>query len=260
MELDNRISYIEDTPKERLAKDTIMLAGRILLESGAEGTRVEGTMTRIAETHGFYESNSFVTNTVINFLLDNQTTPRMYRIESRDTNLIKISQTNSVSRKLSAGKIDLEEAYETLKRIYDAKQTHDLIYKGIAAAIISISFLYLQTGNFVDIVATIFAGSLGYLLVEMLYRANLKTLFIPEFLGSVVIGGIAILGHNLVPDGSLSAIIIAAVMPIVPGVLITNAIQDLFGGHMMMFTTKSLEALVTSFGIGAGVGTMLLIF
>ena len=94
----------------------------------------------------------------------------------------------------------------------------------------------------------------------MLYRANLKTLFIPEFLGSVVIGGIAILGNNMVPDGSLSAIIIAAVMPIVPGVLITNAIQDLFGGHMMMFTTKSLEALVTSFGIGAGVGTMLLIF
>ena len=38
-------------------------------------------------------------------------------------------------------------------------------------------------------------------------------------------------------------------MPIVPGVLITNAIQDLFGGHMMMFTTKSLEALVTAFGI-----------
>ena len=31
-------------------------------------------------------------------------------------------------------------------------------------------------------------------------------------------------------------------MPIVPGVLITNAIQDLFGGHMLMFTTKSLEA------------------
>ena len=38
-------------------------------------------------------------------------------------------------------------------------------------------------------------------------------------------------------------------MPIVPGVLITNAIQDLFGGHMLMFTTKSLEALVTAFGI-----------
>ncbi|MDN8814723.1 threonine/serine exporter family protein, partial [Staphylococcus aureus] len=50
-----------------------------------------------------------------------------------------------------------------------------------------------------------------------------------------------------------------AVMPIVPGVLITNAIQDLFGGHMMMFTTKSLEELVTAFGIGAGVGSVLIL-
>ena len=35
---------------EKMAKDVIMLAGRILLESGAEGSRVEDTMTRIAIT------------------------------------------------------------------------------------------------------------------------------------------------------------------------------------------------------------------
>ena len=74
----------------------------------------------------------------------------------------------------------------------------------------------------------------------------------------LVIGIIAVFGHWLAPSGDL-ATIIAAVMPIVPGVLITNAIQDLFGGHMMMFTTKSLEALVTAFGIGAGVGSILIL-
>ncbi len=66
------------------------------------------------------------------------------------------------------------------------------------------------------------------------------------------------IGHTLIPTGDLATIIIAAVMPIVPGVLITNAIQDLLGGHMLMFTTKSLEALVTAFGIGAGVGSVLI--
>ncbi|MEZ2030021.1 threonine/serine exporter, partial [Staphylococcus aureus] len=29
--------------------------------------------------------------------------------------------------------------------------------------------------------------------------------------------------------------------------------------HMLMFTTKSLEALVTAFGIGAGVGSVLIL-
>ena len=57
---------------EKMAKDVIMLAGRILLESGAEGSRVEDTMTRIAITLGHKESNSFVTNTVINFMLHDE--------------------------------------------------------------------------------------------------------------------------------------------------------------------------------------------
>ena len=126
------------------------------------------------------------------------------------------------------------------------------------ATIIAISFLYLQGGHLVDVITAVLAGSIGYLVVEILDR-KLHAQFIPEFIGSLVIGMISVWGHSLVPSGDLATIIIAAVMPIVPGVLITNAIQDLFGGHMLMFTTKSLEALVTAFGIGAGVSSILIL-
>ena len=81
---------------ERRVKDVAVLAGRILLESGAEGTRVEDTMSRIAASAGYTESNSFVTNTVINFMLHNETNPRIFRIKTRDTNLFRISRTNEV--------------------------------------------------------------------------------------------------------------------------------------------------------------------
>ena len=222
---------------EKMAKDVIMLAGRILLESGAEGSRVEDTMTRIAITLGHKESNSFVTNTVINFMLHDESYPRMYRIRTRDTNLHRISRTNGISRRLALGNISLEDA----------------------AAVISVSFLYLQGGHLTDVLTALLAGSFGYIVVEILQQ-KLHAQFIPEFMGALVIGLVTIIGHNLIPGGSISTIIIAAVMPIVPGVLITNAIQDLFGGHMLMFTTKSLESLVTAFGIGAGVSTVLIIF
>jgi len=53
---------------------------------------------------------------------------------------------------------------------------------------------------------------------------------------------------------------IASVMPIVPGVLITTAIQDLFSRHMLMFTAKFLEALVIAFAIGSGIAIAYLIF
>ncbi|WP_438873294.1 threonine/serine exporter family protein [Staphylococcus saprophyticus] len=246
---------------EKMAKDVIMLAGRILLESGAEGSRVEDTMTRIAITLGHKESNSFVTNTVINFMLHDESYPRMYRIRTRDTNLHRISRTNGISRRLALGDISLEDAFQELQKIYQEQSIKNnyLFYKFIAAAVISVSFLYLQGGHLTDVLTALLAGSFGYIVVEILQQ-KLHAQFIPEFMGALVIGLVTIIGHNLIPGGSISTIIIAAVMPIVPGVLITNAIQDLFGGHMLMFTTKSLESLVTAFGIGAGVSTVLIIF
>ena len=246
---------------EKMAKDVIMLAGRILLESGAEGSRVEDTMTRIAITLGHKESNSFVTNTVINFMLHDESYPRMYRIRTRDTNLHRISRTNGISRRLALGDISLEDAFQELQKLYQEQsiKPHYRFYKFIAAAVISVSFLYLQGGHLTDVLTALLAGSFGYIVVEILQQ-KLHAQFIPEFMGALVIGLVTIIGHNLIPGGSISTIIIAAVMPIVPGVLITNAIQDLFGGHMLMFTTKSLESLVTAFGIGAGVSTVLIIF
>ena len=101
-----------------------------------------------------------------------------------------------------------------------------------------VSYIY-RMANLSMYITALLAGGLGYLVVEILDR-RLHAQFIPEFLGSLVIGIISVLGHYLLPTGDLATIIIASVMPIVPGVLITNAIQDLFGGHMLMFTTKSL--------------------
>ena len=136
-------------------------------------------MTRIARKLGYPESNSFVTNTVIQFTLHNESYPRIFRINSRDTNLIKISQTNEISRLITKGAITLEEAKLKLENIYVAKRDSSLLFKGIAA-IIAISFLYLQDGKLVDVITALLAGGLGYLVVEILDR-RLHAQFIPEF-------------------------------------------------------------------------------
>ncbi|SDK38774.1 Uncharacterized membrane protein YjjP, DUF1212 family [Jeotgalicoccus aerolatus] len=238
--------HIDD--HEEQIKDVVMLAARILLEAGAEGTRTEETMNYIASHYGFVKNNSFVTNTVINFILHDQSYPRIYRIKERNTNLIKISKVNTVSRKLVRDELTLDEAYKRLEEIY---------VKTIAGALIGLSFLYLQDGIKIDILTVLFAGGIGILVTEMI-KKRMRTQFIPEFFGGLSIALAVVAGHYFIPGGNLSVMLISSVMPIVPGVLITNAIQDLFGGHMMMFTTKSSEALVTSFAIGAGVSAVLI--
>ncbi len=47
---------------------------------------------------------------------------------------------------------------------------------------IAMSFLYLQGGRLIDVLTAILAGSLGYLVAEILDR-KLHAQFIPEFIG-----------------------------------------------------------------------------
>ena len=85
-------------------------------------------MTRIARKLGYPESNSFVTNTVIQFTLHNESYPRIFRINSRYESH-KISQTNEISRLITKGAITLEEAKLKLENIYVAKRDSSLLFR-----------------------------------------------------------------------------------------------------------------------------------
>src|SRR5699024_4070461 len=159
---------------------------------------------------------------------------------------------------------------------------------------ISLSFLYLQGGTWSDAITTIIAGAIGFLIVEYMQSKSL-TMFIPEFVGSfilftkVIFGSVlfqvilsflstiidfffsflffVLLIHTVIflselfqVNQSCAPAFIASVMPIVSGLLITTAIQDLFSTHMLMFTAKFLEALVIAFAIGSGIAIAYLIF
>ena len=50
--------------------EVCLLAGKIMLQSGAETYRVEDTMTRIAASFGLHDSHSFVTPTGIIFSIE----------------------------------------------------------------------------------------------------------------------------------------------------------------------------------------------
>ena len=64
-----------------------------------------------------------------------------------------------------------------IRKIYIAKRDSSLTFKGIAAAIIAISFLYLQGGQFIDVITALLAGSIGYLVVEILIADYTHNLF-----------------------------------------------------------------------------------
>ncbi len=242
--------------KKELAIDCCLLAGRLMMEAGAETYRVEDTMTRMAVTQNLPVTHSFVTPTGILFSPGSPHQTKLVSIKERTTDLEKIALVNDVSRKLTSQEFTVEKAYEKLQEIERANVMFPLWLQVLAAAITSGCFLILFKGLWQDIPVALLAGGVGYFVVIQIHTLT-QVKFFAEFVSSLVIALITFVAIKVGIGTQLDKIIIGSVMPLVPGLLITNAVRDLMAGHFVSGLSKGAEAFLTAFAIGAGVALVL---
>lgn len=239
--------------------DACLLAGKIMMQSGAETYRAEDTMIRMAAACGFPNSQSYVTHTGIIFSLENLDPTQVVRINERGTNLEKIALVNDISRKITAGVIDAETGYAELKKLSKENLASPIWLQIIAASIASGCFLIMFRGIWADFLPAMLISGVGFSAFLLLHH-HTKVKFFAESTASFVIGLLALL---LVKNGlghQLDIIVIASVMPLVPGLLITNAIRDLMAGHFLSGLSKGAEAFFTALAIGTGVAVVYSLF
>ncbi|MGM0157930.1 hypothetical protein IGI47_002249 [Enterococcus sp. AZ191] len=232
-----------------LLLDTCLLAGKIMMESNAEMYRVEDTMSRIALASGSYRLVSYVTQTGLFIGFDRTSTIRMEQITNRSINLEKVVKVNSLSRKYVAGQLTLDELYQELQEIDKDRSFFPIWLQIVSAAIISGTIMVLFGGEMRDLPITVIIGGIGY----AIYLYSLKFFrikFLSEFLSSLLIGVAAILSTRIGLGINQDLIIIGCVMPLVPGVQITNAIRDLLAGHYISGVSRGTEAMMTATMIG----------
>ncbi|WP_097677900.1 threonine/serine exporter family protein [Bacillus massilinigeriensis] len=241
--------------------DVCLLAGKIMLQSGAETYRVEDTMMWIARGFGVGQSHSYVTPTAIIFSIEGmgETKTRLLRITNRTTDLEKVTIVNSISRNIHSKGLTLEEAYEALKEVEKAKLQFPLYIQILAAAISSGCFVIMFQGGWYDFIPAFMSGGVGLLSQQNFHRL-VPIKFFSEFLSSFLIGFLAFLFVKIGWGTELDKIIIGSVMPLVPGLLITNAVRDLMAGHFVSGLSKGAEAFLTAFAIGAGIAVVLTFF
>lgn len=238
--------------------DLCLLAGKIMLQSGAETYRVEDTMMRIAQALGIEETHSYVTPTGIFFSAEGNepTKTRLIRIVDRSTDLTKVTMVNSISRQISSGEISIDEAFIRLKEIEATDLSFSFFTKMLAAAVASGCFLIMFSGGWSDFIPAVISGGMGYFSVVYLHKI-VPIKFFSEFSAAFVIGLIAFFLVKLGFGTELDKIIIGSVMPLVPGLLLTNAVRDLMAGHLVSGLSKGAEALLTAFAIGSGIAVVL---
>lgn len=232
------------------------LAGKIMLKSGAETYRVEDTMNRIASAYGLRNAQSYVTPTGINFSTGFADPSNTIRVSERSTDLHKITEVNSISRKIDEGGLDAIEAFRLLKEIEKAELAFPEWMQIIAAALTSGCFAIMFNGTWPDFLPACAAGGIGYAVVLWI-ASMIDVRIIADFFGSFVIGVLAVLFIKTGLGVAMDIIIIGAVMPLVPGLLITNAVRDLMAGHLLSGMGKGAEALLTAFAIGSGIAIVL---
>ncbi|WP_423801103.1 threonine/serine exporter family protein [Neobacillus sp. SAB-20_R2A] len=238
--------------------EVCLLAGKIMLQSGGETYRVEDTMMRMAASFGIEKSHSYVTPTGIIFSAEGAepTKTKLIRISERSTDLEKVAIVNSISRKISSGDLDSKEAMKQLKEIEAKDLSFPFRMQVAAASLASGCFMIMFKGEWNDFLPSMIAGGAGYLSFVYFHRF-VPIKFFSEFLAAFVIGLLSLLFVIVGVGHQLDKIIIGSVMPLVPGLLVTNAIRDLMAGHLVSGLSKGAEAFLTAFAIGAGIAVIL---
>ena len=80
-----------------------------------------------------------------------------------------------------------------------------------------------------------------------------KAKFVNEFCASLVIAIFAVAFVKLHWANDINDIIIGCVMPLVPGVPLTNAARDLMSGDLISGTSRAVEATLTAIAIGCAI-------
>ncbi|AOO74798.1 threonine/serine exporter family protein [Latilactobacillus curvatus] len=241
--------------------ETCLIAGRIMIESGSEMYRVEDTMNRIAYNAGIQKSVVFTTPTGLFIGIENQPYVQLGAVAVRTINLEKVENVNTASRQFATKEITLDQLMLRLKQI-DQDTAHFPLWLQItAAAVISAFLMIIFSGEYdwLDIIPSAVAGALGYAAFAAVNRVT-TIRFIGEFLSATVIGIVAYLLTRRHLGVDIDNIIIGAVMPLVPGVAITNSIRDLLAGHLLSGMVRGMEAILSAFAIGTGIALVFRFF
>ena len=235
-----------NTPK---ILDLTYEAGAILLENGAEISRVEETMHRIADHFGVEDESFFVLSNGI--MMTGKGFARTKFIPIKGASLDKVVAVNQLSREVAEGKWTLEEVGEKLKEIraMKPKRAWEQI---LASAVGSAAFCILFGGGFADCLASFVAGFLLWVFVLFVGTRHLSRIVntvTGGLLSSLVCFGLYRIGLG----SHLSNMIIGAIIPLIPGIAFTNGIRDMANEDFIAGTTRLLDAMLSFFCIALGV-------
>ena len=231
--------------------------GYRLMESGAEIYRVEESIRRLLQAYGVEQGEVFAIPNCINISLtapNGQPLTQIRRMPAHGTDIYLLEQYNSLCRRLCAQTPPFDQALEQMEAIRRNHKVYPL-WGQLAAHFLGCGmFSLFYGGGPLDGLCGGLCGMVICLCLTLTSRLG-ANLFFKTVAGGAVSALAALILTRLGIGRNLDAIIIGALMALVPGIALTNAIRDIMAGDMVAGISKSAEALLI--GVAIALGTAL---
>ena len=238
--------------EQRACMGPLQLAGQLIMENGGETYRVEETVTRMGKAFGLQAVESFAvpSGLFISYRMEDGTVESsVKRVRRSATDLTRVDRVNQVSRKTEQQGLSPSEALAELNEI--RQQPEKKMRTILGAALCGAGFTLMFGGGWLDFAISLILAGLIQLLSLFLDRLRLQSL-ISVLLGSLLTALIPMILALELPALHTEALIAGALMPMLPGLMMTNAIQDTMRGDMVSGLSHGALAILTACLVACG--------
>lgn len=228
-------------------------AGELLLQNGAEVSRVEDTIQRLGRRCGFVRVDVFtITSSIVVTArrADGECFTQTRRIRSRNTDLGKVEQVNALSRRYCAGQMTADAFAAALEQVRTAQPAPAwlplVLYMGISCSL-SVFF----GGNGWDGAAAAVSGLVLFAMIRLSDTLQMNSLLQTVVCSAVTAGTVLLLVHaglGAHPD----KIMIGNIMLLIPGLQLTSSLRDMINGDTISGLLNLSEALLKAVSVALG--------
>lgn len=238
---------------QALLLDCLLDLGQLLLDCGAEISRVEDTINRISRAYGAKDTNVFVITSIISLTMEfpehEALTETRRIVRDGGTDFIRMEKLNALSRSVCAEPIPVQELKKRIKSISNGRKPFGVQFWGSILA--AGSYAVFFGGSVYDgLVAAIF-GALICLLQICLDKTEINTVA-RNLLISLLIGlGVGIAAH-FAPMLRMDKILIGDIMLLIPGLAMINAVRNVLLGNTISGLVRLADSLLWAGALAGG--------
>lgn len=186
-------------------------------------------------------------------------TTRVIRLPMGDTDLARLVATDDIAEQVTNGQIGIADGHAMLAELDKPPTFRWRLLQVLGFGLASASIAGLLRLPWLDIAT---AGSVGLLIgfLEEARRGRPRMGEASDAVAGVVAGALAVLVASLIGPINLNTVIIASVIVLLPGMALTNAVNELTSQHLISGSARFAGAITTvmklTVGVGLGVGLL----